>query len=1097
MKIVQIGDIHVPETRIKEFEEMLPELAKSIRDEKPDLVVITGDLVVHRDRLTPKQVELIRKFVKEDLFGIEKFLITGNHDVSMSATKIDSLSAIFTFDEVKVYTKIGDYIDIDGYRFHMFPYPTKFELERLGVKDVSEINPEGLFKLAGKNDVLVFHGVVSGSSMNDRASEELISVGKELVIQKDFWAKFDATFAGHIHKYQKIGNAVYSGTPFPLTFADEFSTGFVVWEDLKPRFVPIKQLYPFKTIDIGYINSSYVDDLTKEAERRLETTDDFTNCRLRIRYTIDSKLAGEVNHSVIAAKFNAKEIKIDPIYKQKEEQQNITDDFRSTDIFSIIKNYIEKHKYHPEVLDIADEVEKKVAEKYSHEELNGIHFKLHALELSNFKSFGEVNPRIEFNKLNQLVGLFGVNKAGKSSLLESIIWGLFGTTPRNKDVKSIIRNNEDQCKVSVEFYSYETLYKVERVRGTKSNLNLFYWNNKWIDISGGNMTETQRQIEAKVGSYDMFISTIYSPQNGVDLLIKKKPSERKQIIIDCLQIDVLEKRQEEIQEIKRVVKDKLFKLKATKDVHSERINELLEENPSKQLAQNEHFLEREKEERTRLNSHIASLTKKVYDYEELENENVELKSEDWKLTKELKDYEVKSLHKVEERQALYDAFNSKGEIDVNIEKIRKAQETKERYAREQETNLSRQKKISELRIKQNEIADFYKGKLDDLYRSRTLMEESLADIKLINCTKEDCPINEQLKEKKDNLLIKIGEVTQTIEKTEAEKLTKISEQQDKIFELEAQVENSFFDVQDYQDVVSFLASGFCKKWIGLHEKVKAGYELVKNLDELIGAYNSKIQEIKKRRHEILIRRDEIATKLNMVNKYQQEIDRYKKKLIEVETFMNEYENNVYKYKRDLEEITTLQKKLKEVETRIGMKEAYLLHCNKYSEIVSKDGILYSVVDSAVPILEKYCQDLLSLTTNGMVSVSMDSYKKLQSGGTSDEVIIWLSDAKGKRDVGEASGSELVLISLVLRAAMSHLLSLRTGSKVELFVIDEGFGVFDSDNLITIKDLMRHLGKQFNLLVYITHVEELKDVAESTIEVESNGLVSNFTIRNEK
>ena len=137
MRIAQIGDIHISDSRIKEFEIMLDDLATCIVKQEPEVVVFTGDAFIHRDKLSPKQVELARVFFKEKLKGIHKVIIVGNHDVSLSAMKTDSLSAIFSSGDQKVYTEVGAYEDFGDTRFHMYPYPTKKEMNRLDVSELS------------------------------------------------------------------------------------------------------------------------------------------------------------------------------------------------------------------------------------------------------------------------------------------------------------------------------------------------------------------------------------------------------------------------------------------------------------------------------------------------------------------------------------------------------------------------------------------------------------------------------------------------------------------------------------------------------------------------------------------------------------------------------------------------------------------------------------------------------------------------------------------------------------------------------------------------------------------------------------------------
>ena len=68
-----------------------------------------------------------------------------------------------------------------------------------------------------------------------------------------------------------------------------------------------------------------------------------------------------------------------------------------------------------------------------------------------------------------------------------------------------------------------------------------------------------------------------------------------------------------------------------------------------------------------------------------------------------------------------------------------------------------------------------------------------------------------------------------------------------------------------------------------------------------------------------------------------------------------------------------------------------------------------------------------------------------------------------------------------------------GSSVELFIIDEGMGALDDENIVVIKNMFKKLGDIFNKVLFITHVSELKDIAQSVIEVTSNSKVSTFKV----
>lgn len=1105
MKISHFADIHISDSRIQEFEEVLDQLGESIKEQNPDLVVFSGDMFIHRDKLSPKQVQLTRKFFKETLKDYQIIIISGNHDISMSEEKVDSLSAIFVYDSnIKIYTEIGEYLDVDGYRFHMFSYPSRIELVRLGITDVTQVykNKEiaKLFQLdSSKKNVLLYHGVLEEFAISDTyaASEEAINIGKDLTIEKAFWSRFDAVLAGHLHKYQAIDKAVYPGCTIPLTFADSDSTGWVLWDDLEPTFIAVPQLYPYQTIDVGDI-SLYKTELTDEAVRRIKNDFDYTNTRIRIKYTISQSQSGEINHALLSAQFrNAKDIKIVPCLVGAKNTGKVSfDDFQNHTIKEIIFSFIDEKKYNPDLKKIAQLVENRIQQKHSVEEERGINFKPSKLRINNFKCFGTEVPELDFSKLNKVVGILGPNKTGKSSLVEAIVWSLFGTTLRNKDIKSVIRNNEKQCKVELEFYSHGVEYKIDRVRHLTSGAGLIFSKkveNKWIDISGAEMKATQKMIEELVGTFDIFIATVYSPQNKIDLLVEKKPTERKKIILDCLGIDVLSRRLFYITDIKKEVKIKLENTKGKLTVYSDQLQRLIGTNPEELLKEFQHLLSNEKIVQSRFLTHIEALSKKVHSYEDLQNEYEEINNKLVGLRKTIEEIRLKILSKRREQDRMESILSDRSIIDRGLQRLKNCKEQLQIQVDEIARNIERKSVINRLKKELETRESGHARTVGIISSSRELISSQIEGKTALDCSQPSCPINAEIQKQKDELRIKLDDINESIENTIRENEIEVNLLKEKIITAEGFLANSFYNGKVHMQAVIAHKEEQEKKWEQMERDAASGITILENIVELAAAYERQVKDLRKQKEDAVTRRSDIASRVATIDRYEKEIEDTRLDLSECNKKIKGHETQIYRCEQNVRDITQFQKDVSSTNKRLGEIEAYAVLCNKYADIVGKTGVIFRIVDRALPIIEKFAQDLLAKTTNGSISIFIDSYKTLSSGGSKDEVSIFIADAKGKRDILEASGSETVLVSLALRAAMANLLSLRMGSSVELFIIDEGMGALDDEGVIVIKSMFRHLGEIFKKVLFITHVAELKDIAQSIVEVSSDSIVSTFKV----
>ena len=108
--------------------------------------------------------------------------------------------------------------------------------------------------------------------------------------------------------------------------------------------------------------------------------------------------------------------------------------------------------------------------------------------------------------------------------------------------------------------------------------------------------------------------------------------------------------------------------------------------------------------------------------------------------------------------------------------------------------------------------------------------------------------------------------------------------------------------------------------------------------------------------------------------------------------------------------------------------------------------------------------------------------------------IKIGDETGIRNFQLFSGGEAFRISFALRIALAKLLASRSGAPLKTLFIDEGFGTQDADGRGLLIDSIRTIQDEFDLIVVITHIEELKDAFPVRIEVnKSEQSGSNFQL----
>jgi exonuclease SbcC len=152
----------------------------------------------------------------------------------------------------------------------------------------------------------------------------------------------------------------------------------------------------------------------------------------------------------------------------------------------------------------------------------------------------------------------------------------------------------------------------------------------------------------------------------------------------------------------------------------------------------------------------------------------------------------------------------------------------------------------------------------------------------------------------------------------------------------------------------------------------------------------------------------------------------------------------------------------------------------------KDGVPALLIEQALPEIESRANDLLDRLSDGQMSVhfvTQAGYKNKRREDLRETLDIQISDGAGQRDYELYSGGEAFRINFAIRLALSQVLAARKGARLQTLVIDEGFGSQDARGRQRLIEAINLVKGDFEKILVITHLEELKDAFPARIEVE--------------
>ena len=183
-------------------------------------------------------------------------------------------------------------------------------------------------------------------------------------------------------------------------------------------------------------------------------------------------------------------------------------------------------------------------------------------------------------------------------------------------------------------------------------------------------------------------------------------------------------------------------------------------------------------------------------------------------------------------------------------------------------------------------------------------------------------------------------------------------------------------------------------------------------------------------------------------------------------------NNLATWRANKKLYTKQQTEYREVNSKLRVYELF-------TQAVSKRGIPVQIIYSLLPKINAEATKILQ----GVVGFSVE----LQADLDSNAMDIYINYGDSRRIVELGSGMEKMMASLAIRVALINISSL---PKTNMLVIDEGFGALDETNLESCVKLLKSLKKYFKNILVISHIDEIKDIVDNTIEITKNGVDSN-------
>ena len=1040
MRFAHISDTHIRNLKYhKEYREVFSQLYENLREQKPDYIIHCGDIAHTKTQISPEYVQMCSDFLKNLADIAPTYVILGNHDGNLRNTsRQDALTPIVNALEHQNLYLLRDAGET--------PLNDRFSLNVLSVFDEDNwIEPTDTNRI----NIALYHGSISSCQTDmgwtmERGENDL-----------SIFNNFDYGFLGDIHKTNQIldkkGKIRYPGSTVQQNHGETNDKGYLLWdiedkENYTCEHFVLKNPKPFITVPLTP---------TGRISKRVEVQKG-----ARLRLVSENHLPLDVIRKAIdVAKRRFKPEAITYLNRAQGDRVNVDDltnslvkeDLRDINIQEeLIEEYLQEYQVNEEttkkVLDLNRGYKTRVEEE---EEISrNVNWRLKRVEWDNLFNYGEKNS-IQFENLNGIVGIFGKNFSGKSSIVDSILYTLFNTTSKNNRKNlNIINQNKDYCRGYVEIDVGNKTYRVERVstkylkklRGNttqeaKTNLEFSVYDNALEEeksLNGTSRSETDKNIKKIFGSIDDFLLTSMASQLGSLSYISEGSTRRKEILAKFLDLEVFERKfkmaKEEAADTKALLRrwqNRMF------DDEIEEAEEVFNKNNIK-LEQKDLYCGNLKSQLFEKQDSLQEISLKLKEIPDDVINIKDLMSDIKEQTNLLRGYENERVSLVAEITAREKYVLEVEEFleEFPVEEVEKKQkEIKERIEKikDIENDIERlQEKIKRQKKKINLLDEVPCGDkfptcrfIDDAHKSKEMLENStvsLGDLSLSkNETKEELDLldPDNNKEALDNFsLFK----------------TKLSEAKIDLHMLNVEVEKNKNDMLKTETLLS-----------GLNQQ-KDYYNENKDLIENYEALQADKQNLE--------------LEVNNLNK---DFDKCQKHILSLYKENGTLEERVEKVKRDKEEFLTLENNF----------SAYDL----FMRCMHSNGISYDIIKKRLPIINAEVSKVIANIVDFEVFFENED-KKLD--------ILIKHPGHDARPIEMGSGAEKTIAAMAIRLA---LLNVSTLPKGDIFVLDEPGTALDEENMEGFVRILDMIKTQFKTVLLISHLDTLKDSVDTQIMIE--------------
>ncbi|WP_121971173.1 SMC family ATPase [Leptolyngbya sp. BC1307] len=229
--------------------------------------------------------------------------------------------------------------------------------------------------------------------------------------------------------------------------------------------------------------------------------------------------------------------------------------------------------------------------------------------------------------------------------------------------------------------------------------------------------------------------------------------------------------------------------------------------------------------------------------------------------------------------------------------------------------------------------------------------------------------------------------------------------------------------------------------------------------------------------------ESLQQQLGDLTDQQANIDQLESEIISDRETRDQQLSQLGRLQQQLSQLETVQQQQQQQHKKLeDIRHKYRVY-KSLAEAFGRNGIQALMIENLLPQLEAETNQILGRLSNHQLHVQFVTQR---TGRNSKKLIdtldILISDARGTRPYETYSGGEAFRVNFAIRLAIARLLAMRSGTALQMLIVDEGFGTQDQAGCERLISAIEAIAPDFACILTITHMPHFREAFQTRIDV---------------